>query len=422
MKSGELQAPAAPAPAQHGRQADSPWQMPLPAWKDVALRTWRESSKDNVGLVAAGVAFYGFLALVPMLGALVLTYGLVAEPQTVIDHARSLTAVLPTDVAVLIADQLLGVVATSGEKKGLGLLVALAIALWGARNAAGSIVTALNIAYEEEEKRGFIKVTLLSLAMTVAAVAMALLAMGAAAVLGFLHHLLPGSGPVALAAWKVLSYALLAGAAAGAIATLYRYGPSREKARWTWITPGSAFASIAWLLLTVGFGFYVANFGNYNATYGSLGAVVVLLTWMYLSSYVLLFGAELNSELEHQTAKDTTRGAPQPLGGRGAWAADNVAGSDETASAEPQSAGHAEPQITVPAPAPESAPAQSPAREYVASRVTSRAGQVAGLRKIGMVSSVLSTAGLALLGRRGREGAGAALLGAAAGIALLRRT
>src|SRR4028118_1358840 len=199
-----------PAAAQRGRHADSPWQMPLPAWKDVALRTWRESSKDNVGLVAAGVAFYGFLALVPMLGALVLTYGLVAEPQTVIDHARSLTAVLPTDVAVLIADQLLGVVATSGEKKGLGLLVALAIALWGARNAAGSIVTALNIAYEEEEKRGFIKVTLLSLAMTVAAVLMALMAVGAAAVLGYLHHFFPDTGPVALAARRVLGYALLA--------------------------------------------------------------------------------------------------------------------------------------------------------------------------------------------------------------------
>ena len=422
MKSGELRPGAAAAPEQHGRQADSPWQMPLAAWKDVALRTWRESSKDNVGLVAAGVAFYGFLALVPLLGAVVLTYGLVAEPQTVIDHARSLTAVLPTDVAVLIADQLLGVVQTSGEKKGLGLLLALAIALWGARNAAGSIVTALNIAYEEEEKRGFLKVTLLSLAMTAAAVVMALLTIGAATVLGFLHHLLPGSGPVALVAWKVLSYALLAAAAAAAIASLYRYGPSREKARWTWITPGSAFASIAWLLLTLGFGFYVSNFGNYNATYGSLGAVVVLLTWMYLSSYVLLFGAELNSELEHQTAKDTTRGAPEPLGGRGAWAADHVAGSDESAppQQEPERQENRPPVATAPAPPAE--PAEAPGRDYVVSGVTSRAGKLAGLRKIGMVSSMLSTAGLALLGRRGREGAGAALLGAAAGIALLRRT
>ena len=416
----EMQSSA--AAKDRGKLADSPWQMPPGAWKDVALRTWRESSKDNVGLIAAGVAFYGCLALVPMLGAVVLTYGLVAEPQTVIDHARALTAVLPADVAVLIADQLLGVVETSGEKKGLGLLLALAIALWGARNAAGSIVTALNIAYEEEEKRGFIKVTLLSLAMTASAVVMALLAIGAAAVLGFLHHLLPGTGPVALAAWKILSYALLAAAAAAAIATLYRYGPSRERARWTWITPGSAFASAAWLLLSLGFGFYVANFGNYDATYGSLGAVVVLLTWMYLSSYVLLFGAELNSELEHQTARDTTRGAPQPLGARGAWAADNVAGSDEARVSRTEPGPHAEPQLALPASAREPASAEAPGRDYLVSRVTSRAGQVAGLGKIGMLSSALSTAGLALLRRRGRERAGAALLGAAAGIALLRRT
>jgi membrane protein len=420
MNSGDLRSPAAAAPAERGRQADSPWQMPLAAWKDVALRTWRESSKDNVGVVAAGVAFYGFLALVPLLGAVVLTYGLVAEPQTVIDHARSLTAVLPTDVAALIADQLLNVVGTSGEKKGFGLLLALAVALWGARNAAGSIVTALNIAYEEEEKRGFLKVTLLSLAMTAAAVVMALLAIGAAAVLGFLHHLLPGSGLAALAAWKLLSYALLAAEAAGAIATLYRYGPSREKARWTWITPGSAFASVAWLLLTLGFGFYVTNFGNYNATYGSLGAIVVLLTWMYLSAFVLLFGAELNSELEHQTAKDTTRGEPEPLGGRGAWAADHVAGSGETASTEQQAG--PQPQPAIAAPAAPAEPAEAPGRDYIASRVASRAGQAGGLARIGMVSSVLSTAGLALLRRRGREGAGAALLAAAAGIALLRRS
>ncbi|MBA2466408.1 MAG: YihY/virulence factor BrkB family protein, partial [Sphingomonas sp.] len=323
--------PAQNSAAEQGRHADSPWQMPFAAWKEVAIRTWRESSKDNIGIVAAGVAFYGFLALVPLLGAMVLTYGMVAEPQSVIDHMQSLTRVMPADVAELIGGQLMNVVQTSGGKKGLGLLLALAIALWGARNAAGSIVTALNIAYEEEEKRGFLKVTLLALAMTVAAVLMALLAVAASSVLGYLHHFLPDTGPVGLAVWKVLTFALLAAAAAGAVAALYRYGPSREKARWTWITPGSAFAALGWLLLTLGFGFYVANFGNYNATYGSLGAAIVLLTWLYLSSYVLLFGAEMNSELEHQTARDTTEGAPAPLGARGAWAADNVAGAEQSA-------------------------------------------------------------------------------------------
>ena len=415
MRRGTLAPDTGAASLGPGADAHTPTQVPLAGWKQVAMRTWRESSKDNIGIVAAGVAFYGFLALVPMLGATVLTYGLVADPQSVIEHMQSLTTVMPADVAELIGGQLMNVVQTSGGKKGLGLLLALAIALWGARNAAGSIVTALNIAYEEEEKRGFVNVTLLSLAMTVAAVTMALLAVGASAVLGYLHEFLPDTGPIGLTLWKILTFVLLAAAAAAAVAALYRYGPSREKARWAWITPGSAFAAIGWLLLTLGFGFYVSNFGNYNATYGSLGAVVVLLTWLYLSSYVLLFGAEMNSELEHQTAKDTTAGTPEPLGQRGAWAADNVAGGEAWTS--PQAKRPETPDQDRP---PEKAEA-SAKRELVAARAASRAGRVAGLRKVGLFSSVLSTAGLALLRRRGRAGAGAALLATAAGISLLKR-
>jgi membrane protein len=250
--------------------------------------------------------------------------------------------------------------------------------------------------------------------MTAAAVAMALSAVAAATVLGFLQQLFPNTSPAALVLWKVLTYVLLAVAATAAVAALYRYGPSREKARWVWITPGSAFAALAWMLLTVGFGFYVVNFGNYNATYGALGAVVVLLTWMYLSSYVLLFGAEINSELEHQTAKDTTAGPALPLGNRGAWSADNVAGGEPALSAASDRSDDVLPRQTQPA-------ASSPRRELLAARATSRAGGAAGLRKIGILSSVLSTAGLALLRRRGRAGAGAALLATAAGISLLKR-
>lgn len=400
--------------------------MPASGWKDVAVRTWKESSNDNVGLIAAGVAFYGFLALVPLLGAIVIIYGFVAEPQTVVSHLAALTKVLPKQVASVIGDMLLTAVHSSGGKKGFGLLLALALALWGARNAAGSIITALNIAYEEEEKRGFLKVTLVSLAMTLGAVVIVLLAVGATTVLAMLHHLLPSSGPVALTAWKVLSYVLLAAAAAAAIATLYRYAPSRDEAKWTWLTPGSAFASLAWLLVTLGFGFYVANFGNYDETYGSLGTIVVLLTWMYLSAYVLLFGAELNSELEHQTARDTTSGPSDPMGQRGAWSADHVAtGSDEVAD-QPSDQPSTRVEGTSDRASHLSAP-KLPVQQgqsdhpYVTSRVTARAASMAGGPKIGMISSVLSTAGLALLRRRGKEGLGAAVLVTAAGLALARR-
>ena len=316
-----------------GRAAPSPWSMPLGAWKAVVIRTWREATSDNVGLIAAGVAFYIFLSLVPLLGAIVLTYGLIADPATVVGNMGTLTAALPDDAAMLIGEQLMNVVQTSGDKKGIGLAVALGIALFGARNAAGALVSALNIAYEEEERRGFLKVNLLALAITGAAVVVMAIAASAVASMGHLEEVLPATNPVLVGGAKALSYLLLALVAAAAAATLYRYGPARDTARWIWLTPGSLLFALAWVMLSLGFGFYVARFGNYGATYGSLSAVVVLLTWTYLSSYALLFGAELNSELEHQTARDTTAGPEQPLGERGAWAADHVAAASDGAGA-----------------------------------------------------------------------------------------
>jgi membrane protein len=402
--------------------------MPARGWKEVALRSWQESSKDNISVVAAGVAFYGFLALVPLLGAMVLLYGLAADPQTVIKHAQSLTDIMPKDIAKLIADQLANVVQTSGGKKGLGLLLALALSVWGARNAATSLITALNIAYEEEEKRGFIRVTLLALAMTAGAAVMALLAGAAIGILAALEKLVPGLGQFGVVLGKAVTYLFLGAVAAGAAASMFRYAPSRDKAQWVWITPGSIFFAVVWILLTLAFGAYVSQFGNYGATYGSLSAVVVLLTWLYLSSYVLLFGAELNSELEHQTAKDTTAGADQPLGSRGAWSADHVAGSD----AHEQSTA----PLDRPPPTAESGTIEPPREHagvprehagvprehpYLAARAANRAGRIAGLRHVGTVSAVLSTYGLSLLRKRGRAGQGAALLATAAGLSLIRR-
>lgn len=390
--------------------------MPGAAWKEVLVRTWRQSSEDNVSIVAAGVAFYGFLAMVPMMGAMILTYGLAADPQSVVAHANSLTGVLPSEVARLIGEQLLNVVNTSGDKKGLGLLLAIAVALWGARNAASSIITALNIAYEETEKRGFVRVTLLSLAMTAAAVAMALLGGVAIGLVAALEHLLPGLGMVGIVLGKLLTFVLLGAVAAAAAASMFRYGPSRDLAKWTWITPGSLFFAAIWIMLTLAFGFYVSQFGNYGATYGSLSAVVVLLTWLYLSSFVLLLGAELNSELEHQTARDTTRGGERPLGNRGAWAADHVAGGAAQAGSDVHP-GHA-PKAEDAAAARATAESDHP---YLTSRVTARAGQAAGLRNVGMASSILATLGLAKLRRRGSGASGAMFLLAAAGLSLLRR-
>ena len=397
--------PPAPSSDPNGRSAPSPFAMPAQGWKDVLVRTWKEAGDDNAGLVAAGVAFYGFLALVPLLGAIVLSYGLIAEPSTVLHNMQNLTSVMPADAAKLIGEQLMNVVKTSGSKKGFGLLLALALALFGARNGAASIITALNIAYEEKETRSFVRLNLMALAITAAAVLVAILALVAIAALGHLEDLLPGAPGFVLVVGKLASYALLGfGGAAGA-ATLYRYAPNREEARWVWLTPGSAGAALLWLVLTAAFGIYVAKFGNYNATYGSLGAVVVMLTWLYLSSYVLLLGAELNSELEHQTARDTTTGVEQPLGSRGAESADTVAMPTKRG-------GHAgEAAQTSPAQALPSASTQPGfAKDYVSSRLAQRAGRVGGLNKVGAAPSLLATGGLALLRRRERAPVGLALL------------
>jgi len=300
-----------------------------PAWKDIAKRTYVRTWDDNVGLVAAGVAFYSFFALLSLLGLIVLTYGFVAEPLTVVEHMRTLMGLLPSDVILLIGDQLMTAVHTSQSTKGVGIVIAIVVALYGGTNGAAAILTALNIAYEEKEKRSLTRFYLEAMLMTVVALVAALLAIGATAAVAYLQKLLPEATPTVLAAGKVAGYFLLALVTAAIAATLYRFGPSREKARWKWITPGSLLAAATWLLLTVAFGYYLTNVANYSASYGSLGAVVALLTWMYLSAYVFILGAELNSEIEHQTAKDSTTGPPEPLGERGAWAADNVAMTDE---------------------------------------------------------------------------------------------
>lgn len=398
-----------------GRAATSPWAMPWSAWKDVLRRSWSEGNDDNIGLVAAGVAFYGFLALVPLLGATVLSYGLLAEPATVIANIKSMTNVMPADAAKLVGEQLMNVVSTSGSKKGVGLLIALAVALFGARNGAGAIMTALNIAYEEKEKRGFVMVNVTALTITAGGVLAAILAVVAIAALGHLEALLPGTPTVVLVLGKLLSYGLLLlGGAAGA-AALFRFGPSRERPRWVWLTPGSMLAALLWLVLTAGFGVYVAKFGNYNATYGSLGAVVVLLTWLYLSSYTLIFSAELNSELEHQTTEDTTSGDTQPLGARGAWVADHVADQEGEAEAAPGK------RLLVPSKSLEAQGRSSKLREFAVARGLAFAGRRLGLQTPGSIVSATAIAGLALLRRPGRALVGSSLLASAGALAWLSR-
>lgn len=319
----------------YGHLAEAPGDIPRRAWKDILARTYKRTWDDNVALVSAGVAFYAFFALLSLLGLIVISYSLVADPHSVIVLMSRLTSVLPTDVASIIAQQLLTLIDSSSKSKGVGIAIAALVAIYGGTNGSTAILTAMNIAYEEKEKRSLVRFYLLAISMTFVTLVVALSALAGAAALAFLQQFFPQLPPALLLAGRLVGYVLLVLTAAGVAATLYRYGPSRENAKWKWITPGSMVAAIAWLLLTVAFGFYLSHLANYKANYGSLGAVVAMLTWMYFSAYAFVFGAELNSEIEHQTAKDSTTGSPAPLGDRGAWAADNVA-TDSTVQDRPE--------------------------------------------------------------------------------------
>jgi membrane protein len=249
------------------------------------------------------VAFYAFLAFVPLLTALVLSYGLVAEPSSVVRHMQALTAVMPSSAAGIVGDQLRAMTETYEARTGFALLLALAVAVYGASKGAAAVLTALNIVFEVEEERGFVRRTLLALAMAAGAVTALFLAILAISALNFLEALLPGLGGLSEVLLKLLFFCVAGAAVALLLALVYRYGPNRPDAPWRWITPGSLLATLVWLAATWGFGAYVANFTDYNATYGSLGAVIVFLTWLYLSAYVMLLGAELNSILELDSGK-----------------------------------------------------------------------------------------------------------------------
>jgi membrane protein len=269
-------------------------------WWSILASTWRAARAHNMNIVAAGLAFYAFLAFVPLLAALVLTYGLVAEPATIIGHVRALTQLMPADAAMLVGDQLMSMSETAESQKGLGLALAILLSIYGAMRGASSLITALNFVYDVEDGRGFVRTTFTSLALTIGAVCTLLLAVLAISSLAYVEALLPASHPYVHDAVRVGFWIGAALAISLFVAVIYRFAPDREGAHWEWLTPGAIVVTLLWLGATLGFGFYVSNFGNYNATYGSLGAVIVFLTWLYLSAYILLLGGELNAEVERR--------------------------------------------------------------------------------------------------------------------------
>lgn len=314
-----------PDPAtQPGADSRHPWEHPWPAWKSILLRVYAMNGYHNLTLMAAGVAFYAFLSFVPLLGAIVMTYGLVADPATVSQHMQTIFELVPADAARLISDQLISIVSTASGQAGLGLIVALFLSIYGAMRASSAIIQALNVIYEEEDERSFIKTTLLSAMITLAAVAAGIVGIVSAGVLTWLQSETAVLGVAGAMLIQAATWIVAGAIASGAIAFAYRFGPDRARAKWRWLSVGSVAATLLWLLATVGFGIYASNFADYNATYGALGAVVVLLMWLFVSSYAILIGAEINAEAERQTTVDSTTGHPRPMGHRGARMADSL--------------------------------------------------------------------------------------------------
>jgi membrane protein len=307
---------------QRGRQAAAPHEIPARGWRDIGVRVKREAAQDNLSIIAAGVAYYAFLAIFPALAAIVLVYGLFADPAAVQRDVASLSGI-PSGVRDMVGQQLTNLARQSSRSLGVGVVISVVLALWSASKGTKALIQSLNIAYDEQEHRGFFRRTAVTLLLTIGAILLAVFAVLLVAVFpATIHRIgLPGivADVLAWARWPVLAAAVLAG-----LAVLYRYGPSRQQPRWRWVSWGSALATAVWLAASAGFSYYVSRFGSYNKTYGSVAAIAILLTWFLLSAYVVIFGAELNGEMEHQTAQDTTTGTPRPLGRRGARYADTV--------------------------------------------------------------------------------------------------
>jgi membrane protein len=306
-----------------GREADHPRQFPARGWRDILLRVKDETSKDNISMIAAGVAFYLMLAIFPMLAATVSIYGLVADPVDVQRNFEAVAGVIPEQARSIMIDQLTAVTSASGGQLGFGVVLSIGLTLWSASRGVIAMITALNIAYDEEERRSFIKLNAIALALTLALIVFMILTLavvvGLPVVIGYLNLGETVEWTIRLARWPILAVAIIV-----ALAVLYRYAPDRDAPRWRWVSSGAVVATVIWLLGSVAFSIYVSNFADYNKTYGTMGAVIILLLWFNLSSFAVLLGAELNAEMEHQTARDTTKGAERPLGQRRAYVADTV--------------------------------------------------------------------------------------------------
>jgi len=307
-----------------GRRATTPVHIPWRGWKDILIRTYHEVQDDRLLALAASVVFYSLVALFPAIAAGVSVYAFFSNAASIANQLSVVTDVVPAASLDLLREEITRIASRSDGRLTFGFLIGFGIALWSANAGMKAIFDALNIIYDEEEKRGLIWLNAVSLFFTLCAIGGMLVAVGAVVVFplvlaGFGLSSVDTPLMIGILRWPAMFVLMIVG-----LAILYRYGPSRRRPKWRWISIGSVFAAFSWMVMSFLFSWYLGNFANYNATYGALGAVVGLMMWMWLSTIVVLVGAELNSEIEHQTAVDSTIGSAKPLGARGAVVADTV--------------------------------------------------------------------------------------------------
>jgi len=311
------------ASQEHGRSrsATTPSEIPKRGWKDILLRVYRGLGDDRILANAGAVTFFALLALFPGIAALVSIYGLFADAGTIGKQLDTLSLILPGGAIEVIGGELTRLTSQPAAGLSIGFVFSLLLSLWSANGGLKAMFDALNTVYEEDEKRSFIRLNVLSLSFTVGMLLFVVVALTCIVALPAIMEYLPGfvGTILSIARWPVL-----AALVALALSLIFRYGPSRDTPQWRWITWGSAFAAVAWLITSAVFSFYAAHFGSFNKTYGSLGAVMGFMLWIWISNIVILLGAKLNAETEHQTARDSTEGPAEPLGKRGAKMADTV--------------------------------------------------------------------------------------------------
>jgi len=295
--------PAAPGDDKeaHGRRASTPSEIPARGWKDILKRWYQRFNDDRILAIAAGVSFYALLAIFPAIAALVSIYGLFSDPGTIAKHLDDISGMVPGGAMDVIRGQLENLTSKGNSTLGVAFVISLAISLWSANSGVKAMMDALNVAYAEREKRGFFRLNAASLTFTLGGIVAVIIGLGALVVMPLALQYLGLDREKGIA--EAIKWPVLFVVVGLALSVLYRYAPSRREAQWRWITWGSAVATVGWIAISILFSWYAANFGSYNKTYGSLGAVVGFMTWIWLSVTVILIGAELDAEMERETSE-----------------------------------------------------------------------------------------------------------------------